>query len=148
MCPFLPFFRLVPHEKQTQLSRVQPIGATSVLTSQFHPFPGHARLKTDCSSSRSRLDTRRFSVAFPAFLSARSSRKRTQPSRVQLIGALTVSLPSPFWGAPLYEADKLLPSVSLPSLGHSPSQRAGRSLLSGERKEEEEPLDPPPLYEQ
>ena len=32
LLPSLPFFRLVPHEKQTQLSRVQPIGATSALS--------------------------------------------------------------------------------------------------------------------
>ena len=33
LLPSLPFFRLVPHEKQTQLSRVQPpIGATTALT--------------------------------------------------------------------------------------------------------------------
>ena len=62
------------------------------------PFLCSLASKPDCSSIRSRLDTRRFSVAFPAFLSARSSRKQTQPSRVQPIGAtlaLTVSPPFP-----------------------------------------------------
>ena len=67
----------------------------------------------------------RRSVSPPSSRHTLASKKPTAQ-----LGALSFTTFS-FWGAPLYEADKLLPSVSFPSLGYSPSQRTGRSQMSG-----------------
>jgi len=65
--PSLPFFRLVPHEN----GHSRPVYSRSAPPRRSRPrstlpFLRSLALKPDCSSSRSRLDTRRFSLAFPA----------------------------------------------------------------------------------
>ena len=109
--------------------------ADSTLRLSFLSQPIHHCLsfsrspRSSCSSSRSRLDTRRFSVAFPAFLLARSSRKTDTAvpctADRRHLGAhsfTTVSFsfaPSTNESASLGEADKLLPFASLPLFGHT-----------------------------
>ena len=140
----------------------QPM-ADSTLRFSFLSRPIHHCLsfyrspRSPCSSSRSRHDTRRFSVAFPAFLSARSSRKTDTAvlctADRRHLGAHSFTTVSFSFArlratrsSPFYEADKLLPPAPPPSPGHSPSADwAGPIVRKGE---EEEALDTPPLYEQ
>ena len=125
-----------------------------------HSRPLHSRSQLPLVVSHPAEGRQTSCRPFPAFLSARSSRKTHRATSAlsfttanRRLGALRFSF-SPgrsttdFPSLARLEAHWLLPSVSLPSLGHSPSQSAGCGLLSGERKEEEEPLGPPPMYEQ
>ena len=137
--------------------------ADSTLRFSFLSRPIHHCLffsrspRSPCSSSRSRPDTRRFSVAFPAFLLARSSRKtdtavpctadRCHHGAHSFTTVYFLFAPSTHEHTSLGEADKLLPFTSLPLFGHTLSADwAGPIIRDGE--EEEGALVPPPPHKQ
>ena len=92
-------------------------------------------LKPDCSTSRSRLDTHRFSLAFPP---------RSPTAQLRPLSFLPLFI---FGARPFTKPTNSSPQLHLP-LQATPPQPTGRGLSSREGKEEEEALGTPPPHEQ